>query len=224
LTGTSWTVVSIAGSNTLPDAPPTMAFDAGGRIGGTGGCNQYSGPYTIDGDAISIGDLASTLMLCEGDRGAQETAFLNALRAAQTWRVTEEGDLELGGASTIVARPADASGSPSPAASGGLQGAWDLVELGQTADLAHFVPTIEFAADGGVSGFASCNTFQGTYTTDGATLTLGHLATTEIGCPRPASAIEAAYLGALRGVSSWAIEPDGRLLLDGAVPLRYTRH
>ena len=32
------------------------------------------------------------------------------------------------------------------------------------------------------------------------------------------------YLAALSGVNGWAIERDGRLRLDGTVPLRYTPH
>jgi heat shock protein HslJ len=72
-----------------------------------------------------------------------------------------------------------------------------------------------------VSGFAGCNTFTGTFTTDGSTLTLGPLATTRMACERPASAVEATYLEALAGVTSWSIGADGRLTLDGAIPLIY---
>jgi hypothetical protein len=43
-----------------------------------------------------------------------------------------------------------------------------------------------------------------------------------MGCQRPGSAVESDYLAALSGVNAWTIESDGRLLLDGAVPLRYT--
>ena len=96
--------------------------------------------------------------------------------------------------------------------------------MGPTADFAHLQPTIEFAAEGTVSGFAGCNTFSGSYTTDGATLTFGPMATTKMACERPGSAVEADYLAALSGVTGWAVEPDGRLLLDGAIPLRYARH
>jgi heat shock protein HslJ len=223
LPGTSWVVTTIGGTSTLPDTPPTMAFGEDGQVQGTGGCNSYGGPYRLDGGAIEVGDLVSTMMLCEGvELGAQETAFMAALGGAQTWRITGEGDLELGGTNVIVASPAEPDASGSPAA--GLEGRWDLVEMGPTADFANLLPTIEFGADGSVSGFAACNTFRGTYTTDGATLTLGALATTKIGCQRPASAVEAEYLQALSGVTGWTIEPDGRLLLDGPVPLRYTRH
>ncbi len=109
------------------------------------------------------------------------------------------------------------------AGGGGILGAWDLVELGPTADFAHLVPTIEFTADGTVSGFSSCNTFSGAYELDATTITFGPLATTKMACERPASAVEADYLAALGSVTGWTVEPDGRLVLDGAVTLRFVR-
>ena len=223
LTDTAWVVLSVGGTDTIATARPTMAFGTDGQMQGTGSCNGYGGPYRLDGDAIEVGDLASTLILCQDDAiGVQEAAFMAALRGATTWRIDEAGVLHLTGTSEIVAEPAAPEASPS-ASGEGIVGRWDLVEMGPTADFARLLPTIGFAADGGVSGFAACNTFTGSYTTDGSTLTLGPLATTKIACERPASAVEAEYLEALSRVTAWAVEPDGRLLLDGPVPLRYTR-
>jgi heat shock protein HslJ len=224
LVNTSWTVTTINGVAVLPATPPTMTFGQDGIVAGSASCNQYSGPFTTDGDRITIGDIASTMMMCQGDIGAQETAFLGALGAVGTWRLTPAGDLELGGAGSIVASPGVAEGPPPVDPAEGLAGTgWDLVEMGTTADFARIVPTIEFSADGRVSGFAGCNTFSGTFALDGETITLGPLATTEMACEPPASAVEAGYLAALSGVATWAIEPDGSLVLGGAVPLRYAR-
>lgn len=222
LVGTTWTVKTINGVAVLPAARPTLTFAPDGTVAGSASCNQYSGPFRTDGDRITIGDLASTMMLCEGEIGAQETAFLGALRAGQTWRVTEAGDLEIGGVGSIVAGPGIAEGPPDPMI--GLGGtSWNLAEMGETADFARIVPTIQFGADGSLSGFAACNTFSGTYTTDGGTIAFGSLATTKMACERPASALEAEYLEALSGVSTWSIESDGRLTLGGPVPLRFTQ-
>ncbi len=225
LPGTSWLVVTIGGTATLPDSRPTIVFGGDGQVQGTGGCNGYGAPYRVDGDAIEVGDVVSTMMLCEGEElGAQEGTFQAALRGARTWRITAEGDLELSGVSVIVASPGQPDASADPVDPPvGLDGDWDLVEMGPTADFAHLLPTISFGAVGTVSGFAACNTFHGNYRTDGATLSLGPLASTKIGCPRPASAVESEYLNALSGVVGWVLEPDGRLRLDGPVPLRYTR-
>ena len=86
LGNTSWTVVSIAGQPTIPDARPTMTFAPGGAVSGSGGCNQYNGSFHTDGDQITIGPVSSTLMGCEDERGRQETAFLTGLQGATTWR------------------------------------------------------------------------------------------------------------------------------------------
>lgn len=224
LAGTSWTVISVGGTDTVETSRPTIAFGTDGQVVGTGSCNGYGGPYRLDSDAIEVGDLASTLILCQDPEiGTQEAAFMAALRGAQTWRIDAAGELQLSGLSEIVARPTAAE----PSATGDadrIVGAWDLVKLGRTADFARLVPTIEFTADGSISGFAACNTFSGTYELAGATLTFGPLATTKMACQRPASAVEAEYLEALGGVTGWATEPDGRLRLDGVVQLRFARH
>ena len=224
LVGPTWTAISIGGTDTVPASAPTMAFGADGQVQGTGGCNQYGGPYKVDGSAIEIGQLASTMMLCaDASVGNQETAFFAAMDGAQTWQIDAAGELHLTGLTEIVARQVVAAPSASGEA-GGLVGAWDLAEMGPTADFARIQPTIEFTADGSVSGFAGCNSYSGSYTTDGSTLTFGPLMTTKMACQAPGATVEGAYLAALSGVTGWAVEADGRLLLDGAVPLRYTRH
>jgi heat shock protein HslJ len=223
LVNTSWTVSTINGVAVLPAARPTLTFAQDATVGGSASCNQYSGPFRTDGDRISIGDIASTLMLCQGEIGAQEAAFLGALRAARTWRLTPAGDLELGGVGSIVAAPGIAEGPPPADPAGGLVGTrWDLVEMGGTADFARIVPTIEFRQDGAIAGFAACNSFSGSFTLDGDAVTVGPIVSTKMACAPPAMAVEAEYLQALSRVSTWSIEPDGRLLLGGVIPLRYT--
>lgn len=228
LVNTSWTVISIAGQPTAPDARPTMTFAQDGTVSGSGGCNQYTGGFRTEGDRIAIGQVSSTLMGCDGQRGQQEAAFLSGLQGAATWRQAEDGNLVIGGAAEIVAGPGVAEGPPGDPPAGApiadLAGtSWILADMGGTADLAHLVPTLEFGADGTVSGFAGCNTFQGSYTLAGETLTLGPLTTTRIGCERPASAVEAEYLTALAGTTTWAAGEAGQLVLGGGVPLTFTR-
>jgi heat shock protein HslJ len=222
LSGPTWIVTTIGGSDTIADARPTIVFGTDGEIQGSGSCNSYSGPYRLDGNTIEVGELMSTMMLCANESiGAQETAFMAALGGAQTWHIDQSGELVLGGASEIVARAGASQPSGSSAVGGGIVGSWDLAEMGPTADFAHLQPTLEFSADGRMSGFAGCNTFSGSYTTNGAAVTFGPLATTEMACQRPGSAVEAEYLAALGSVTGWAVEPDGRLRLDGGVPLRF---
>jgi heat shock protein HslJ len=222
LVDTSWTVATINGGDVVPNAPPTMTFSNEGRVTGSSGCNQYTASYQLDGNKLAIGAIASTMMLCEGAQSAQEAAFTSGLGGAATWRVTEAGDLEIDGSAKIVARKGIA-GSPPPSPGATLGGTnWNLTEMGGTADFARIAPTIEFGADGSVSGFAGCNTFSGTFTTDGGKLTMSPLATTKIGCQRPASAVESEYLNALSGVTTWELDSSGHLTLGGAVLMLFT--
>lgn len=106
LPGTAWTVTSVDAAPTDAAAPPTMTFAANGTVSGTTGCNTYNGTYKLDGATIAIGQLSQTLMLCAGAVGEQETAFSAALQGATSWAIGADGNLTLGGAGDIAAKPA----------------------------------------------------------------------------------------------------------------------
>jgi heat shock protein HslJ len=222
LVNTSWTVLSIPGAPTLLEARATMTFAADGTVSGTGGCNQYSGSFRTDGDRGAFGSMSSTLMGCDDQRGQQEAAFLSNLQGAATWRLVDYGKLVIGETGEIVAGPGVAEGPPGDEPVAALAGtSWRLAEMGGTADFAHLVPTLEFGADGTVSGFAGCNQFHAPVAIRGPDLTLGSLATTKMACARPGSAVESTYLAALLAVKTWRIDESGVLHLDGAVPLTF---
>lgn len=103
LPGTSWKVVSVAGTLADATSPPTMTFASDGTVSGTTGCNTYSGSYKLDGGSIKVGMLAMTLMLCDSPAGALEPAFAAALQGATTWAIAADGNLTLSGAGDIVA-------------------------------------------------------------------------------------------------------------------------
>ncbi|GAB3704252.1 hypothetical protein GCM10027592_35380 [Spirosoma flavus] len=58
-----------------------------GRVTGTTGCNQLSGPVIADTHLISFGPLATTKMACMGPVGELEKAFLNALATPLTYQI-----------------------------------------------------------------------------------------------------------------------------------------
>jgi heat shock protein HslJ len=223
---TSWTVISIDGQDTVPEARPTMNFDPGGTVTGSSGCNQYSGMFHTEGDRIAFGQMSSTLMGCEGQRGQQEAVFQRALDGAATWRQTEDGELVIGGNIGMVARPGIAlapavQAIPTEAPAAALAGtSWILTDLGSMTDFAGLVPTLQFAADGTVAGFAGCNQFHGPYTAVGGDLKIGTLVTTKMACLR-ASEVEGKYLEWLPKVWSWSLGADGRLTLGGPEPLTF---
>jgi heat shock protein HslJ len=66
----------------------TVTFDKKGRVFGDSGCNRFTGGYTVSGDRITIGPLASTMMFCEGKMDA-EAAFLNKLQNVVSYQATD---------------------------------------------------------------------------------------------------------------------------------------
>ena len=72
----------------------TATFAPDGTVSGSGGCNNYSGGYTLNGDQISVSPLASTMMFCETG-GQQETAYLAALQRAKRLAFSSEGRLQI---------------------------------------------------------------------------------------------------------------------------------
>ncbi len=219
LGGTSWTVVSVAGTATIADARPTMTFALEGTVSGSDGCNQYSGPFRTNGQEITVGQLTSTLIGCELQLGAQAQAFTQALAGATTWRQTDTGALELHGHGDVIAEPAIDAPDSSAAVVVDLVGTgWVLEELAGTT-FVDTLPTITFGGDGTVTGSAGCNTFSGTYAVDGTSLAFGPLATTKMACADQTMFVESAFLAALGGVTGWSVRPDGHLVLDGRRPL-----
>ena len=100
LEGTQWTLAS--GVDDVPDdAVPTLMLDDG-TASGLGGCNNFTGPYEVDGDSLTIGPLAATMMACEEPRMTVEATYLQALEAADAWSI-DGGELVLssGGDETL---------------------------------------------------------------------------------------------------------------------------
>jgi heat shock protein HslJ len=92
LEGTQWTLAG--GVDDVPeDAVPTLMLDEG-TASGSGGCNNYTGPYEVDGDSLTIGPLAATMMACEEPKQTVETTYLQALEAADAWSI-DRGELVL---------------------------------------------------------------------------------------------------------------------------------
>jgi len=97
LAGSAWDVISYnngreAVVGLLPGTEISANF-AEGEVSGNAGCNQYFASYSIDGNAIEIGQVATTFMFCAEPPGVmeQESGYLAALQSAATYRI--EGDL-----------------------------------------------------------------------------------------------------------------------------------
>jgi heat shock protein HslJ len=65
-----------------------VEFGPDGRITGSGGCNRFFGGYTVSGNHIKIGPLASTREGCPGLIKLEAT-FLATLQAADSFEQTD---------------------------------------------------------------------------------------------------------------------------------------
>jgi heat shock protein HslJ len=96
-----------------------------------------------------------------------------------------------------------------------LQGAeWIVIEVGGARLAAGSKVTLEFAADGRVSGKASCNDFAGTYTLSGEGLAVSGVAGTRMTCDAALMDQERRFLDALGNVRNFSIAADDALLLN----------
>jgi heat shock protein HslJ len=72
-----------------------LVLGTDGRLSGHTSCNVMNGPYTLSGDKIKIGAIATTRMACGPQLLEQEDRILTALELAATARVRPDGLLEL---------------------------------------------------------------------------------------------------------------------------------
>lgn len=93
LEGVKWEVTGFNNGRQAVVSPQlgtrlTIAFKDG-LVSGSGGCNSFHGPFKAEGNAISIGPLATTRQWCS-EKGvmAQEQEFIATLQAATTWEIS----------------------------------------------------------------------------------------------------------------------------------------
>jgi heat shock protein HslJ len=222
----SWMLTDIAGADgtmTTPLTIPTLAFEDD-SASGNASCNQYFGPYEIDGSSISFGPLASTQMFC-GEPGVmeQEAAYLDALARVDTWSmdgetlILSDGDTEL---LTYEAISQELAGSE-----------WELIAYnngtgGFQSAVIDVPVTAFFDEDGTLSGSAGCNSYNGTWETDENSIEIGPLASTAMACAEAELMDqETRYLAVLQEADTYRIDAATLEMFDaeGTRLLQYQR-
>jgi heat shock protein HslJ len=197
--GTSWrlTVQDVEGTETpVPAGVVVTAVFADGQVTGSAGCNTYNASFTASGSNLTFGTAATTAMACDPAVNAFEQEYLANLDAAASYTATADAltIYESGGKQLLAyeAAPADP-----------LLGEWNVTGYNNGAEavispIAGTTLTATFMPDGTVSGNAGCNTFNGPYTLDGTSLTVGPLATTMKACEQDVMDQETQFLTALQ--------------------------
>ena len=201
LDGTDWVLRSYAVDGVLTPVPETEFADASfssERVSGFAGCNDFDARYRAGGRTLFITAPASTMMACGDEAMALESAYLAALDASRFYSAHRSTLTIFDAQGTTVLEFDAAPRNP-------VLGNW-TVDSFATAPGSQTVPiegtnlTAVFGI-ATVGGFAGCNSYTGTYGTNGNIVRVGRLATTRIACADDVMTQEAAFLSALEGAA-----------------------
>ena len=178
LEGTTWQLTSpggAAGEATGGKPAPLSVRFSDGRASGFSGCNRFTGSYTRDGDTLTVGRLAGTMMACPEPRMAAEKAFLDGLSG--THRIAISGDrLSLTPAS---GSPLAFQAEPPPTLEGVTWKVTGFNNGRQAVVSAVTGTTLTMTFENGmVRGSSGCNTFRAPYKSEGKGLSIGAPAAT----------------------------------------------
>ena len=211
LKGTQWRLLSLNGISPIEGPTATIVFHDEHRVSGDAGCRGYVAAYETSGDDMGFTWLAMTGELCaEPELMTQEGQYTSVLEWAANY-VLAEGRLEILTArgETLVFEPlpenADASLEGTTWALAGFIEEKTVEEMTtpllMVTDLLASSEITVVLENGAATGSAGCNSYGAGYSSDGASLTFGPMAVTEMACldPEGLMAQEQRYLGLLRG-------------------------
>jgi heat shock protein HslJ len=229
LTGVTWSLISYNNgkggiSSVILDTEITAVLGEDGSFAGSAGCNRYTASYSTDGDMISIGMAATTLMECAEPTGImeQEAAYLAAIQEAATYKVSSERlDLLDADGRTMATYGAQSEVPSEPTPQAGLAPAiigapWQWVATLYNNDT-KAVPEnpenylLELLPDGQLTVKADCNVATGTYTLDGNQLSVSVTASTMAACP-PGSLADQ-FIGDLNAAQSYMMDGEDLIIV-----------
>jgi heat shock protein HslJ len=209
-----WELTAFEDSNgvaTPVDDPAsyTLQFLPEGLVAINADCNAATAEYIISGSDLTFGPIASTLALCPPE--SQSDQFLQQLALIDTFSYDEEEvshNLLLGLSDGGTLRFA-------PSVTGVIW-EWERFQSGDGSEIVPDDPArfaLEFHPDGSVTGQVDCNRAIGSYTRDGAAITIV-LATTRMACGENSLDVD---FGRYVGEATSFVIQDGKLSL--ALPM-----
>jgi len=93
LVDVEWNLIEIrpaGGEALLADGSPkfSVLFGADGRFGGQLDCNRVMGSYSVDGDTLTLGPIASTMAFCQDD--PLYSPYSEAINSITTYRIVDD--------------------------------------------------------------------------------------------------------------------------------------
>jgi heat shock protein HslJ/membrane-bound inhibitor of C-type lysozyme len=95
LTGATWQVTALGGATLIEPERLSLNFLDAGRVAGSSGCNRIIGGFTLTGEGLQFGPMASTMMACPDPLMEQERRMLDALEQVAAFDVGADGTLRL---------------------------------------------------------------------------------------------------------------------------------
>lgn len=71
----------------VPDVDASVIFGSDGTLSGNVGCNSFNGSYKVDGETVTFGAIASTLMACADPIAQQEGMVFNVFVNTATFEL-----------------------------------------------------------------------------------------------------------------------------------------
>jgi heat shock protein HslJ/predicted transcriptional regulator len=191
LDGTAWTLLEPG----VDGEGLTIRFE-GDRIAGFGGCNNYTGSFTLGNEnplVMSIGPLTATQKMCPEPEATWESDYFAALQNVSHWGYVfgklglfyDDGDAELGRLlfapqsapmSAAVAAAPDAAAPPTEELVMLRANPWQWVSFTGPAESFELVNPanyrVTFNTDASLAIMADCNNVMGFYQGDGGELTV----------------------------------------------------
>jgi heat shock protein HslJ len=211
--GTEWILRSYADGDSLVIVPETEYADAEfdrRHVTGLSSCNDYDALYRTGTRSLLISQPSVTLMACDDESMAFEQKYLANLDSSRFYSARRE-TLTIFGARGATLLVFDA------APRNPLLGTWSVDAY--EAESAVVAPPEDVRLEvvfglASIGGFAGCNSFSGTYGTNGNYVRISPLATTRLACDEAVMAVEDGFLKALQGTSFVDRRGDQMLLTD----------
>ena len=212
--GKTFLSTEVQGVGLAPGSRIQLTFKDG-NVNANGGCNSMSGPYTIDGDRITVTQMASTAMGCEAplmDQDQWLTKLLGdaTIALAGDTLTLDNGQVRL----TLLDREVASPDKPLAGTEWVLE---SIVEGDAVSSIPAGVTASMQIVDGQLELNAGCNIGGGSVAVTADSLEFGPLMLTKRACPAGPSSVEQAVITTLSGTVSYAIEAD-LLTIDAGGP------
>lgn len=180
----------------VPKTRVRLQFADDGRLLADAGCNSMQGPVSTGDGKLALTELSTTQMGCDGPRHTQDEWLAGFLQAKPSWQLESDRLTLTAGTRSLVFQDQASTAPPLE----GTRWSVDTLVNGQTASHPVGVEKAYLTISGDrVTGSTGCNDFQGRIARDGDKLTFGELGLTRKACAEPASSVEQAVVGVLKG-------------------------